>query len=615
MRCAIYTRVSTDEQTQPEYGSLQTQQEICEHYIQVHREKDWKLAQVYEDGGYSGKDLDRPAMQQLLYDVGQGNIEVVIAYKLDRISRSLKDFYDFWQVLKDHSVTFVSATQNFDTSDSAGNLMLNILLSFAQYERELTMERTATKMKARAEKGLWNGGWVPLGYDYTAEQQLLVPNPQEAKVVRKVFDLVIRHGKLSKVRNELNSVGHRTKSRIVTTRSGQRKQVGNNRFSFDAIKSIVENPAYKGLVRYQNQLYPGMHKPLVSEEVWEDANTTLAKYKPRRKLVGLMPKDDYVHLLKGLIKCGDCASTMTPYPAGKKDKRGRPYLYYTCTKVVEHGQDSKCRVRSLPARKFEHVIKEALSDIGKKRAVLEECVRQADLEAGTSLAPLCEKRDQYNTQLAVLTREIKRLIGIFKSQDGVPEDLKQECLELDRQKQHVKTELEKLEIEINWRKQRVVDLDIIQRSLQDFSRLIEVLALEDQKELMQLLIEEIVVSPYDPERQKPPSEEGALTTQIRTKHYKVNIKLHQIPDLVGSVNHSGQSSENEGLGSPYGTIIGTFSEAMSAWSLHSPSSRNSRLTAHKDGSAGIRCCSLRSSRSSWGQAWLTIGLRLRGGMD
>ena len=161
-----------------------------------------------------------------------------------------------------------------------------------------------------------------LGYDCTAEQQLLVANPQEAKVVRKVFDLVIQHGKLSKVRDELNSLGHRTKSRIVTTSSGQRKQVGNNRFSFDAIKSIVENPIYKGFIRYQNHLYPGMHKPLVSEEVWKDANTALAKYKPRRKLIGLMPKDNYVHLLKGLIKCGDCGSTMTPYPAGKKVRTG-----------------------------------------------------------------------------------------------------------------------------------------------------------------------------------------------------------------------------------------------------------------------------------------------------
>lgn len=161
MRCAIYTRVSTEEQTQPPYSSLQTQQEICEHYIEVQREKSWQMADVYEDAGYSGKDLDRPAMQRLLYHVTQGKLDVVIAYKLDRISRSLKDFYDLWEVLKQHGVTFVSATQNFDTWDSAGNLMLNILLSFAQYERELTMERTATKMKARAQKGKWNGGWVP----------------------------------------------------------------------------------------------------------------------------------------------------------------------------------------------------------------------------------------------------------------------------------------------------------------------------------------------------------------------------------------------------------------------------------------------------------------------
>ena len=153
MRCAIYTRVSTDEQARLEYSSLETQAEICEHYVQVHREEGWSVTGVYEDAGLSGKDLRRPVLQRLLGDVRRGDIDVVIGYKLDRISRSLKDFYEVWEVIRQAGATFVSATESFDTSAPAGMLMLNILLSFAQFEREVAVERTAAKMRARAQRG------------------------------------------------------------------------------------------------------------------------------------------------------------------------------------------------------------------------------------------------------------------------------------------------------------------------------------------------------------------------------------------------------------------------------------------------------------------------------
>jgi DNA invertase Pin-like site-specific DNA recombinase len=135
MRCAIYTRVSTDEQANQEYSSLERQREVCQHYVDIHREDGWHVVAIYEDAGYSGKDLDRPGLQELLDDVRAGKLDIIITYKIDRISRSLRDFYDFWEVLQQHNVKFVSATQNFDTSDSTGMLMLNILLSFAQFER------------------------------------------------------------------------------------------------------------------------------------------------------------------------------------------------------------------------------------------------------------------------------------------------------------------------------------------------------------------------------------------------------------------------------------------------------------------------------------------------
>jgi DNA invertase Pin-like site-specific DNA recombinase len=191
MRCAIYTRVSTDEQAASDYSSLKRQEEICRNYVDIHTEKGWQVAGLYEDAGYSGKDFQRPGIQELLDDVRTGRVDAIVTYKIDRISRSLKDFYDLWEVLKSHNVTFVSATQHFDTSDSMGMLILNILLSFAQFERELTRERTMSKMAGRAERGLWNGGIVPLGFTYEKATQALQPDEHEAPIIRFIFRRVI----------------------------------------------------------------------------------------------------------------------------------------------------------------------------------------------------------------------------------------------------------------------------------------------------------------------------------------------------------------------------------------------------------------------------------------
>jgi site-specific DNA recombinase len=255
---------------------------------------------------------------------------------------------------------------------------------------------------------------------------------------------------------------------------------------------------------------------------------------------------------------------MTPYPAGKKSPEGQPYLYYTCTQVIEHGKECKCRIRSLPARRFEQAVKDALADLASRRAILEECVRQANVEADARLAPLHERRDKLTGELARLTREIRRLIEVFKRSDRVPADLKRECLELDEQKRRAQTELEKVSIDIGRTGQQALDLEIIQRSLQDFGRLVTALPPEDQKELVQLLIDEVVVQPFDPRTEKAPAEEGAFTTQVRTKHYRVDIRMHQIADLGACIGQAAQSSDSEGLGSPRKTTSATCGSGCAA---------------------------------------------------
>lgn len=190
----------------------------------------------------------------------------MVTYKIDRISRSLKDFYEFWEVLKEHGVSFVSATQHFDTSDSTGMLMLNILLSFAQFERELTRERTLSKMAGRAERGLWNGGYVPIGFRYLRETQQLQPDQSEAEVVKFIFRRLVETRSPSTVANEANSLGYRTKRRTVVRRQGSSQEVGGKRFDEDTVKAIVRNPIYKGFIRYNGDLYPGNHEPIVDQE-------------------------------------------------------------------------------------------------------------------------------------------------------------------------------------------------------------------------------------------------------------------------------------------------------------------------------------------------------------
>ncbi len=571
MRCAIYTRVSTDEQARSEYSSLERQKEVCASYIEIQKEKGWHLAGVYEDGGYSGKDLSRPGLQELLQDVRDRKIDVVVTYKIDRISRSLKDFYEFWEVLKEHGVSFVSATQHFDTSDSTGMLMLNILLSFAQFERELTRERTLSKMAGRAEKGLWNGGYVPIGFDYSKESQQLRRNEREAETVAFIFRRLVETRSPSTVANEANSLGYRTKRRTVVRRQGFSQEVGGKRFDEDTVKAIVRNPIYKGFIRYNGDLYPGNHEPIVDQETWEQANRAIGN---GREGKGLHYKDDHVHLLKGILRCGPCGLAMTPYPSGKKTKDGRPYLYYACTSVTQDGSYSECSVRALPAREFEALIKQVLTDLGNNPSILQSCVDAANRDATRSLTSLQNEQRRHQEEIGKLTIGIRRIIEVMKQEDMLSEDVREEYKQLVREKERLLALCEKLQLDIERRQKRVVDAEIIRRSLQDFERLVNLLPLEDQKELFQLLIREVEVHLFDPAKEKLPKARGAFATRVRSKWYRVNVTLHQLPGVDLGEQAYIVSSDNKRTGSPARTR--TWNLAVNSRPLYRLSYRGSR---------------------------------------
>lgn len=550
MRCAIYTRVSTDEQARSDYSSLDRQREICESYINIFREQGWKVAGVYEDGGFSGKDLNRPQLQEMVDDLKAGKLDAIVTYKIDRISRSLKDFYDFWEVLKEHSVTFASATQQFDTSNSTGMLMLNVLLSFAQYEREVTRERTLSKMAGRAERGMWNGGNIPLGFDYSPETKRLQANPDEAPIIKFVFQRIIETRSPSVVAREANSHGYRTKERVVTTRDGTEKPIGANRFDEDTVKAIIRSPLYKGFIRYGANLYPGIHHPIVDETTWDSANRCIGTV---RKDDPVRHKDDHVHLLKGILKCGTCGTSMTPYPAGKKDKAGNRYLYYACTSVTQDGSASPCPVRSVPAREFESLIKAVLVDLGSNRAMLEACIETANKEAIESVAELREQQRLNQNQVARLTTSIRRIIEVIKCQEEVGSDLREELQQLGREKEQILTVVEKVQVDIDRRQMKVIDADLIRQSLVDFERLANLLPPDDQKELFHLLLRQVEVWPFDPEQDASlEGAAGAFATKVRSKWYRVAVTLNQLPGLGLSERFSRRSSDFGKDGSPAG---------------------------------------------------------------
>src|SRR5262244_818933 len=249
--CAIYTRKSSEEGLEQEFNSLAAQREACEAYIRSQQHEGWVLARTrYDDGGCSGGNIERPALQQLLADIRAGRIDIVVVYKVDRLTRALADFARLVEIFDKEGVSFVSVTQQFNTTSSMGRLTLNVLLSFAQFEREVTGERIRDKIAASKKKGLWMGGNPPLGYD--ARGRTLVVNPAEAETIRHIFALYKQFGCVRRVKQEADRLGLRTKRR--TTAHGAER--GGAPFSRGHLYRLLSNPIYTGRIAHKSHLYP-----------------------------------------------------------------------------------------------------------------------------------------------------------------------------------------------------------------------------------------------------------------------------------------------------------------------------------------------------------------------
>jgi site-specific DNA recombinase len=333
LRCAVYTRKSTEEGLDMEFNSLDAQREACEAYVASQKAEGWLLVpDRYDDGGFSGGTLERPALQRLMADIEARRVDVVVVYKIDRLSRSLMDFAKLVEVFDRNNVTFVSVTQSFNTTTSMGRLTLNVLLSFAQFEREVIGERIRDKFAASRKKGMWMGGWAPLGYDI--KDRKLAVNNAEAAIVRMLFERFLRVGSMTKL--------------VVALRAEGRTTKGGKPIDKGYVYRILNNRVYLGEAVHKGTAYPGEHQAIIDQSLWNRVHEILRE-SPRKR--AMHTRAQTPALLKGLI-FGPTGVAMSP---AHTRRNGRLYRYYVSTDVLKRDA-AACPIRRVPAAEIENAV-------------------------------------------------------------------------------------------------------------------------------------------------------------------------------------------------------------------------------------------------------------------
>ncbi|PPB81348.1 DNA invertase Pin-like site-specific DNA recombinase [Albidovulum inexpectatum] len=382
IRCAIYTRKSSDDGLDQAFNSLDAQREACAAYIASQRHEGWKLlATRYDDGGLSGGTLERPALQRLLADIDAGRIDMVVVYKIDRLTRSLADFARLVERFEQASCSFVSVTQSFNTSSSMGRLTLNVLLSFAQFEREVTAERIRDKIAASKKKGLWMGGTVPLGYDRHPDPNTreLVVNADEARTVRRLFTLYAEHGCLRRVTEAAAREGLRSKRRVRADGT----LTGGRPLSRGQIHYLLCNPVYRGQIRHREKVWPGLHEPIIEEGLWTEVQEKLqaAARRPRGSKEEIPGRSQSTQaVLTGKLR-DETGDRLTPTHTSR---HGRRLRYYISNRLVSGGPDpSGWR---LPAPALERAIRDVLCDHLEEAAASHRVLASPDASQDAAVA-------------------------------------------------------------------------------------------------------------------------------------------------------------------------------------------------------------------------------------
>lgn len=480
VRCAIYTRKSTEEGLDQDFNSLDAQREAAESFVASQKHEGWAaLPTRYDDGGFSGGTMDRPALQRLLADVERGRIDCIVVYKVDRLSRSLLDFSKIVEVFERQGVSFVSVTQQFNTTTSMGRLTLNILLSFAQFEREIIGERIRDKVAAAKRKGKYTGGMPILGYDVDRPNKRLVVNTEEAKLVRHIFKRFCQLGSATQLAGELNEQGKRTKAWTTlkgTTRGGRAWNKGH-------LYRLLNNHIYIGEIEHKGTYYPGEHDAIVPRTLWDDAHRILAEnYRVRANRT----RAKTPALLKGIIRCGHCGSSMGPTFTRKK---GKTYRYYLCVHASKNGYKS-CPVRTVAAGTVEEAVVGQLRAVFRTPELIARTYRAARSRESQELVRLREEKGELEDRLRILKEQTARLIENNGHDGAISEDLRQRGGEID----DVKRRLEVVASELRVLEETVLTERDVIAALEKLDPVWDELFPGEQARIVQLLVERVEVS-------------------------------------------------------------------------------------------------------------------------
>ena len=466
VRVAVYTRQSilADDK---DFGSLQAQREAVESYVKS--QPAWTvLPEKYDDGGHSGGTCDRPGFQKLLQDVAAGDVDAVAVYKLDRLSRSISDFVRVMDLFERHGVRFISTTQAFDTSTSVGRMTVNLLATFATFEREMIAERTRDKMGAARRRGMFTGGPPPVGY--RIQNKHLVIDPGEAETVLGIFRLYRDLGSTLAVAEEANRRGWRT-------RTGRRLDRNN-------IHRLLVNPTYCGMVRHDGQLYAGAHEPIVDEDLWAAVQHEL-KSNGRNGRVRTPSKSGA--LLAGLLRCGACGTAMTIHHSSRN---GRRYASYVCGKYQREGA-SRCPGSRVSVSDLEAFVVRRIADIGRDSRLIGKTIEAAKrlvLKRKPELEKERKRLEQAQEKLLTQRRNLLDAVaGNGSRSRGVFEKLGEVEAELDRLAKSV----EQARAELAALETGVIDEGDLQAALGEFNEVWSKLHSEEKARILQLLIEQV----------------------------------------------------------------------------------------------------------------------------
>ncbi|MBL8794294.1 MAG: recombinase family protein [Planctomycetia bacterium] len=530
-KCALYGRVSTVRQALIQDGGLDTQFDLMDRYVTFENSKaqgQWLVQDHYREEAYSGKNLERPEFRRMMRDIETGRVNTVIVQKIDRITRSLRDFFDLWETFEQHGVQFISLHEKFDTTTAVGRAMLKLILVFAELEREQTAERTRATMEHRARQGLWNGGRVP-GYSIDPKRKgVLVVNTEEARVVLDhIFSKCMELGSAGKVVQHLKKHGIRK----VTYQSRRGKQRGGGFYSKMEVCRVLANPVYIGKVRFDDQLHDGQHEPIVPEALFNDVQRVLDKNRERRG--NYRDQRTHVFLLQGLIRCGRCGSFMTPKTS--IGRGGKKHFDYQCTKHA-HSAGTTCDAKYVPAEPAEEYVLAELRKWVLSEEEIQRVVREANEQKDGTLGKLHEEQHALRQRLKENQGKIDAFVQAVEG-GGNFRSFSDRLGELEADQQSMQEELATVEMEIEKVRRHTLSVEVLAETYRDFPAMLdELLAAGDGYTVKALIARYVEVIDWHQD------EEDASTGTVEIMLFE----QAQPPERNGTKRHPDDQVVNAG---------------------------------------------------------------------